>query len=465
MKKNVLSLVLLASLMGFSSLSSCTTEASQQSSPLELVDYVSQVKLSMEYEGKNFLTDGAGEATVKQYVDGDTTHFIELDKREVKTRYGGINTPESTAQIQKWGKSASIFTQSKLESAKHIVLTNPSMQAGKPELDSTNTRYMTFVWYTTVEDPTLDDFRLLNLEIVQEGYSTVYSMLSTDPFYDIFVEAANQARLQGIHIYAPETTKDPNYYEGEATTLTIKEFNEKAAEYENRSVFIPSGIVAGFLGVGTVWLEQLYTGETDEEGNETGDVEEVYGLQVFTGYSGKAVPLYTVGNEVSLQGTVTEFNGTYQLTNITYSPFLPSEGDVKLLSQNNPVPDVYQVDTLENILTGKYNSNTFVNCTDVLTCTGGYGGTDNIDKNTGLNFENDAFTLYCRNEKGTEVQIYIPDGSGFRDDNGNLIHDWAFFKDKSFTVRGLTEEYNGRYNLEVPGSSNLTFVSDAAVEE
>lgn len=453
LKKKFLS-ILLTGVCSFG-IVGCTnagTGASEQTSAaVDKIDYVAQAKLNEEYKDKNYLTDGVGEVTVYQYIDGDTTHFIEKDGRQVRTRYGGINTPESTAQVQKWGKSASIFTETKLESAKHIVLTKPTMDGGVPELDSTNTRYMTFVWYTTVDDPSLDDFRLLNLEIVQEGYSSATGMNATDPFYDLFQAAQRQASDLQLHIHSPSETVDENFYEGEAQTLTVQQFNEKAAEYVGVKVHIPSAIVAGYLGVSSVWLESIGV-DPDTGANE------VYGLYVFAGYNGDAVPLFTVGNEVSLTGVVSEFNGEYQLTGVTYSQFLPSDDDVKLLSSGNDVPDKGQVGSLEELFSGTWNANTFVTITDELTCTGGHGGTDEIDDRTGLPYDNDAFTLYCKNSEGTELQIYIPDGSSFRDDNRNLVHSYTFFVGKTFTVRGIPEYYQDKTNLEVPGYENLTFV-------
>ena len=64
------------------------------SAPKEVVDYASQVELNMSSNSAKV------EATVKTYVDGDTTHFyVSSDLVEggvLKARYLAINTPEST---------------------------------------------------------------------------------------------------------------------------------------------------------------------------------------------------------------------------------------------------------------------------------------------------------------------------------------------------------------------------------
>ena len=60
----------------------------------DLVDYVSELKLDMSSPTLK------QEATVKAYVDGDTTHFYVPSSVSstgvLKARYLAINTPEST---------------------------------------------------------------------------------------------------------------------------------------------------------------------------------------------------------------------------------------------------------------------------------------------------------------------------------------------------------------------------------
>ena len=64
----------------------------------EVVDYVAETKLDMNSDTVK------QEVTVKNYVDGDTTHFYVptsiRDTGVLKARYMGINTPESTGKIE-----------------------------------------------------------------------------------------------------------------------------------------------------------------------------------------------------------------------------------------------------------------------------------------------------------------------------------------------------------------------------
>ena len=66
------------------------------------VDYVAETKLDMTSDTLKL------EATVKSFIDGDTTHFYVEECEEfpdgiVKARYLAINTPESTGKLEVWG--------------------------------------------------------------------------------------------------------------------------------------------------------------------------------------------------------------------------------------------------------------------------------------------------------------------------------------------------------------------------
>lgn len=427
------------------------------------------VETENSFETSNFLDIGFGPVTVSQYIDGDTTYFKEPDNRTVRTRYSNINTPESTAQVQKWGKSASIYVQDKLENSTAVILSNPTMDLRAPSTDSNN-RYLCLVWYATVENPTLDDYRCLNLDIVQEGYSAVTGMEDTYPYYQTFIDAQTQAQNHRLHIHSPSSTVDPNYYTGEATDMTVLEFNQKASEYVGAKVHITSAIVSHYLGTSSVWVESLVEEGTEYE-NADGELvtleeDTVFGIYLFAGYSGSITPLYVVGNELSFTGVVTEYNGEYQLTDLSWNRFTPSEDDVQVISTENTVPSADRTMTAAEALTpGRVNTATFVNVSDVLTCYGGYGGSSEIDSSTGSLNDNNAMTLFVEAEDGTTCRVYLPDGCNFRTDNNRRVTTYSWFVGRSFTIRGLVEEYQGYYNFEVPGETLLTFVDEDDDEE
>ena len=169
MKKiNKLLAVLLILCTILSAFSACKsgkgTEDASETGKKELtpwVDYVAQVKLNKS-SGSLWT-----EATVKSYIDGDTTHFYVdegvISHEFLKARYAGVNTPESTGQIEPWGKKASAYTKEKLKNSTSIVLETDGTDW---EVDSTGERYLVWVWYKPQGS---DVYRNLNLELLQEG--------------------------------------------------------------------------------------------------------------------------------------------------------------------------------------------------------------------------------------------------------------------------------------------------------
>lgn len=150
------------------------------------VDYVSQLKFDENSETKKMVV------TVKNYVDGDTTHFNDpnnelTDTGVIKARYLAINTPESTGRIEEYGKKASRFTREKLENASQILIESDD---GNWNLDSTSTRYLLWVWYKTSDDA---EWRNLNVEILQNGLALA-SNTNGNRYGTIAFSALQQAR-------------------------------------------------------------------------------------------------------------------------------------------------------------------------------------------------------------------------------------------------------------------------------
>lgn len=167
--------------------------------PLKLeINNLDKVSLDVDYEGKSFLEDGIGEVKLHYSVDGDTARFYDpyssTPNESFSVRFLGIDTPESTKQIEPWGKAAAEFTRNKLQNAKKIVL-----EAEGARTESYG-RYLAFVW--------VDD-TLLNLELVQEAYCT--SMLGNkSKYFQIMIETAMEARKTGRRFYG-EKDRTYNY--------------------------------------------------------------------------------------------------------------------------------------------------------------------------------------------------------------------------------------------------------------
>ena len=161
-----------------------------------------------------------GEITISSVVDGDTLNFYNGRNVDIKktsdisytVRFNGINTPESTARIEPWGVKASQYVKSILWDSQNekqrpysVVLINDIATYG--QLDGTSERYIGFVWYKMNED---SDYRLLNLEIIEQCYSLNLLSAHSDycPYYATFVEAARVAKQNGKRVYGE---KDPDY--------------------------------------------------------------------------------------------------------------------------------------------------------------------------------------------------------------------------------------------------------------
>ena len=88
------------------------------------------------------------EATVKTFVDGDTTHFLVPESVHpsgvLKARYLAINTPEITGKVEEWGKKAAAFTRDKLTRAESIILQSENETWN---LDSNSELHLVWVMY------------------------------------------------------------------------------------------------------------------------------------------------------------------------------------------------------------------------------------------------------------------------------------------------------------------------------
>ena len=78
---------------------------SEESSSDAYVDYVANTKLDQTVTTSSsfFGADGIAYAKVIRCVDGDTVIF-EANGQQFTSRFLGVDTPESTGQIEKWGK-------------------------------------------------------------------------------------------------------------------------------------------------------------------------------------------------------------------------------------------------------------------------------------------------------------------------------------------------------------------------
>jgi micrococcal nuclease len=262
-------------------------------------DYTDALPLDFAYENSDFIADGVGEVTLVQCVDGDTAHFTEGDGT-FSVRFLGINTPESTAKFEPWGKAASEFTCDKLENATTIVL-QADPAAGR--LDSYGERWLAWVWY---------DGRLLNLELLEQAYTKPSGAIDTyygQLLYDVSLEVKFSDRRVWGEV-------DPDFdYSLEGIQLTIEELVTNPSEYIGLKVAI-TGVVSRRVG-GAAFVQQ-------------GD----YGIYV---YNRAWAPDLNVGNEVLLSGLTVTYYPDVETGALQVSGYQTRDPYSQVLSTGNTV--------------------------------------------------------------------------------------------------------------------------------
>lgn len=403
-------------------------------------DYVSLLTLNMDSE------TAKTEATVKTFVDGDTTHFYVDDPAFLggvfKARYLAVDTPESTGKIEEYGKKASSFTKEKLSSATSIILESDSE---KWEKDSTGSRTLSWVWYKTEG---MTEYRNLNLEILQNGLALA-SNTGGNRYGDTCLAALNQAKNMKRNVYSGQP--DPDFYYGSAVELTLKELRSNPALYEGVKVAF-KGIVSTNSGTQGVYVED-YDAESGL----------YYGIYIYYGHSlsGVGLDVLGVGNEVRIVGTVQyyEGGGTWQVSDLNYRVMRPNDPDnVQKLSTGHSgayrptdigtfVDGTATLELEDEIKTVPYAEavlNTSVTM-EHLKVTGAYTTEDEDSSSKG------AMTLTCEQD-GKTVNIRT---TVFVDEGGNLITQDAYLG-KTITVRGIVDYFDGTYQVKVFSPKHIT---------
>ncbi len=322
------------------------------------VDFVDKFKLDVNsdtfalaldptyYKEIDFRTDGLeemqteytdGDSAFTNYVDGDTTHMSTRNYGyTVKIRYLGIDTPESTSELEEWGKSASIYNKSILSNAKHVLLESQGWARGDANKAATadnNQRSLAYVWYSNVEEPTMNDFRCLNLEMVYQGFSQGIGSLDDmgEKFYWAFDAANKSAIANKRHQYSGES--DPNYYYYSKdnppvekslkeiySTVSVSDGSLKSELFDinenhnecSKTLYKVSGYVSRKVNGAFYFQDKAsYDMSTD------GSLPEAYGMYVFT-YAQTPIK---VGDYVSVIGVLSQYSGTLQMMGISYHDF------------------------------------------------------------------------------------------------------------------------------------------------
>ena len=437
-----------------------TEEVTTEEVTTEFVDYASQVKFNPNsgkvYAEVTVHEERNGDRITYGFVDGDTTHFdvpssvaSVIGDDVLKARYLAINTPESTGEVEPWGKKAAAYTRSALEDAVSIIIESDT---NTWNADSTGGRYLVWVWY---KKEGMTEYRNLNIEILQAGLA--YGSSTASNTYGTLANAAlTQAKACGLHVFSKD--KDPDYYYGGAYNLSLKELKTNTETYVNKLVRF-EGVVTVRNGA-TIYME-----EYDAESNM------FYGIQVFCGYSvpGSIMDALVAGNRVSMVGTLQyyENGGYYQVSNIQYNIMKPDSPEYVHKIEDGHNAAYLEVDA-DTLLNGTVTvEQTVVDDDDnetVVTKTFAYGelalfSTVTVSdlKVVGLwttqsGDSKGAISITCQTQSGTRITVRT---EVLYDANGNLVTE-DIFEGKTIDVRGIIEYYNGSYQVKVFSVDDIT---------
>ncbi len=387
------------------------------------VDYVSEFKLDTTSSRKRL------EVTVYNYIDGDTVHFNADDPAFengiAKARFLGVNTPESTGQVEPWGKKASNFTKATLKEATSIIIESESSEW---ELDSTGARHLLWIWYKTETS----DYRLLNLELLQEGYS-IANNIGRYAYKDVLQNAFNQALEQGLRVNG--SAKDPDYDYGRPSPMTLRYIRENL-EGENsvldRRVSFEALIT--YIDGNTIFVEDF-----DEE------TELSYGMTIYLGASPSSAVLsiVKVGNIVNFCGVVTNSeNFGVQVSSIIRMAMDPSyKYNSNLVSEGNSYePTVISgSDLVDN---GAKIASTYVKMNNLVV-------TDTYTTKTGAS--KGAITITCKTEDNKTITVRT---GLLTDENGETVTE-DYFENKTIDVVGVVDYYDNAYQVLVHKFNNI----------
>lgn len=146
---------------------------------------------------------GLTKARVEHVVDGDTAHLM-IGVSHEKVRFIGIDTPESTVEIEPFGKKASSRTHTLLD-GKTVWL----------EFDAERRdqygRLLAYIWLEPPASRGEDEIRtkMLNARLVDEGFAQVYTFPPNVAYTDTFVRLQRSARQAQRGLWAVEGAADP----------------------------------------------------------------------------------------------------------------------------------------------------------------------------------------------------------------------------------------------------------------
>lgn len=148
-------------------------------------------------DARPFMTSSEGvaagaflEADVVRVVDGDTAVFRLPDGSEESVRFIGVDTPESTREIEAYGREASEYTRRAL-----VVGTTVTLEIGAEERDRYG-RVLAYVWLEKPDGTSAAEVRakMLNAHLALDGYAQQMTIQPNSKYADVFRDCVREAR-------------------------------------------------------------------------------------------------------------------------------------------------------------------------------------------------------------------------------------------------------------------------------
>lgn len=153
-------------------------------------------------------TSGTGAPSTKQgrvvrVVDGDTAHILVGGVRE-KVRFIGVDTPESTKEIEPFGQQSSAYTKKALDGRTVWLETDA-------ELRDRYGRLLAYVW---LEKPTSGSdseirTKMFNARLLLDGYAQVYTFPPNVRYVESFLRYQREARGADRGLWKVPGAADP----------------------------------------------------------------------------------------------------------------------------------------------------------------------------------------------------------------------------------------------------------------
>lgn len=423
-------------------------------------DFVAQCKLDMNSNTAKY-TNGN---IIRMYIDGDTTHFnvpVSTAHPEgvLKARYLAVNTPESTGQIEPYGKLASNYTHETLQKAIDnggAVLVESDTDDGIWNTDSYG-RTLAWVWYRPSANA---EWRNLNLELLQEGYG-YGSNPSQNRYGEYCTHALNQALQAKLIVHSK--LKDPNFYYGTAYEIDLKELRTNTEKYDGVKVAFEGYVTDRYDGSSYI---QWYC---EEDGI-------YYGISVYYNSSDSdLLAALKAGSHVRVVGKASSFNGTWQVSSITNNPLDPDDPDNTILLDPNcnidiaemTIPqfnaemtvEVYDHESKERIEKG------FIACQLTLdTAVSMKNLIVDHAYTTPSGTSKGAMSLYCKDADDNEITVRTE--KLYKKVDGQMVLvEQSEFVGKTINVVGVVDYYNfnGRneYQIRVTNYASIVIVEEA----